>query len=138
MTKLTKKLLVVVLVGVITVCFAAYAWATYEAARAEGNQEAHSDVTEFKALVNGIDEVDVHVCVDIDDGLTEVEAQLIAGTTFIKVMGEYVTHRLDTLTFNDTEMEAHYAWGYDESDMGHVFYMTADLTALQITVNHCF
>ena len=122
----------------IAVSFVAYAWATYEGARAKRNQEAPSDMTKFKAVVNGIKDVDVHVCVDIGDGLTEEEAELIAGTTFIKVMGEYVTHRLGTLTFNDTEIEAHYTWGHDENDMGHVFYMNADLTALQITANHCF
>ena len=136
--KLTKKLLVVALVVAIAVSFAAYAWATYEGARAEENQEAPSDVTKFKAVVNGMKEVDVHVCVNVGDSLTEEEAELIAGTTFIKVMGEYVTHRLDSLTFNDTQIEAHYTWGYNENDMGHIFYMTADLTALQITVNQCF
>jgi hypothetical protein len=78
------------------------------------------------------------VCVDVDDGLTEEEAELIAGTTFIRVMGDRVTHRLDTLVFNDIEMEAHYTWGHDENDMGHVFHMNADLTTLQITVDHCF
>ncbi|NIU38488.1 hypothetical protein GWN65_00515, partial [Candidatus Bathyarchaeota archaeon] len=46
------------------------------------------------------------------------------------VMGEYVTHRLDTLTFDDTQIEAHYTWGHSEIDMGHVFDMTADLTTL--------
>ncbi len=136
--KLTKKLLVVALVVAIAVSFAAYAWATYEGARPEENQEAPSDVTKFTAVVNGMKVVDVYVCVDVGDGLTEEEAELIVGTTFIKVMGEYVTHRLDSLTFNDTQIEAHYTWGYDENDMGHIFDINADLTTLQITVNHCF
>ena len=104
----------------------------------EGTGDTHADVTKFKAVVNGMRDVDVFVCVDISDGLTKKEAELIVGTTFILVMGEYVTHRLDTLTFDDTQIEAHYTWGHNEIDMGHVFDMTADLTALQIAVSHCF
>ena len=122
----------------ITVSFLAYAWvARDEGTRAEKNQEEPSDVTKFKAVVNGMGSLDVFVCVDISDDLTEKEAELIVGTTFILVMGDYVTHRLDTLTFNDIQIEAHYTWGVDENDMGHVFDMTADLTTLQITVSHC-
>ena len=109
-----------------------------EGARAEKNQETPSDVTKFEAVVNGMRSIDVFVCVDISDGLTEKEAELIAGTTFIQVKGEYVWRRLDTLTFDDTQIKAHYAWGYDETDLGHVYDMTADLTTLQITVDHCF
>ena len=137
-TKLRKKLLVVPLMVAIVLSFGAYAWAAYEGARVEKNQEAPSDAISFKAVVNGMRSVDVFVYVDISDGLTEKEAKLIAEATFIQVMGEEVTHRLDTLTFDDTQIEAHYTWGHDENDMGHVFDMTADLTTLQITVSHCF
>lgn len=137
--KLRKKLLVVALMVAIAVSFIAYTWATRdEGARAEKNQETPSDVTKFKAVVNGMSSVDVLVYVDISDGLTKKEAELIAGTTFIQVMGEEVTHQLDTLTFDDTQIKAHYTWGHDENDMGHIFDMTADLTTLQITVSHCF
>ena len=136
--RLRKKLLVVALMVAIAVSFAAYAWATYEGARTEKNQEAPSDVTKFKAVVNGMRDVDVLVHVDISDGLTTEEAELIAEATFIQVMGENVTHQLDTLTFNDTQIKAHYTWGYGENDIGHVFYMNTDLTTLQITVSHCF
>ena len=137
--RLRKKLLVVALMVAIAVSFIAYTWATRdEGARAEKNQETPSDVTKFKAVVNGMSSVDVLVYVDISDGLTKKEAELIAGTTFIQVMGEEVTHQLDTLTFDDTQIKAHYTWGHDENDMGHVFDMTADLTTLQITVLHCF
>ncbi len=101
-------------------------------------EETPSEVTKFETVVNGKSSVDVFVCVNISDGLTEKEAELIAGTTFIQVMGDYVTHRLNTLTFDDTQIEAHYSWGHDENDMGHIFDMTADLTTLQITVSHCF
>ena len=139
MTRLRKKLLVVALMVAIAVSFIAYAWATRdEGARAEKNQETPSDVTKFEAVVNGMRSMDVFVCVNISDGLTEKEAELIAGTTFIQVKGEYVWRRLDTLTFDDTQIKAHYAWGYDETDLGHIYDMTADLTTLQITVDHCF
>jgi len=123
----------------IAVSFIAYAWATRdEGARAEKNQETPSDVTKFEAVVNGMRSMDVFVCVNISDGLTEKEAELIAGTTFIQVKGEYVWRRLDTLTFDDTQIKAHYTWSYDKTDLGHVYDMTADLTSLQITVDHCF
>ena len=137
--KLRKKLLVVALMVAIAVSLVSYAWfARNEGAHAEKNQETSSDVTKFEAVVNGMRSIDVFVCVNISDGLTEKEAELIVGTTFILVMGDYVTDRLDTLIFDDTQITAHYTWGYDENDMGHVFDMTADLTTLQITVSHCF
>ena len=123
----------------ISLPLVAYAWTTKdEGTQTEKNQGTPPDVTEFKAIVNGVKTVDVFVCVNISDGLTEKEAELIVGTTFLLVMGEYITHRLDTLTFNDTEIEAHYTWGHDASDLGHICHITADLTTLQITVNHCF
>jgi len=96
------------------------------------------DVIKLMAVVNGMRYVNVFVRVNISDGLTKEEAEQIAEATFIEVMGEEVTYQLDALTFNDTQIEAHYTWGVDESDMGHIFDMTADLTTLQITVNHCF
>jgi len=137
--RLRKKLLVVAMIAAIAVSLVAYAWATRdEGADAEKKQEAPSDVTKFEAVVNGVRSMDVFVCVNISDGLIEKEAELIAGTTFIQVKGEYVWRRLDALTFDDNQIKAHYAWGYDKTDLGHVYDMTADLTALQITVDHCF
>ena len=144
--RLRKKLLAVAMVVAIAVSFVAYAWVAGDGgADVEKNQEPPSDttdnpsdVTKLSAIVNGMRSVDVFVCVNLTDGLTENEAELIVGTTFILVMGDYVTDRLDTLTFDDTQIEAHYTWGHDENDMGHVFDMTADLTTLQITVSHCF
>ena len=145
--RLRKKLLVVAMIVAIAASFAAYAWITIDIGAGGKNQGAPSDVTEnssdtdvleFKTIVNGMRNVDVFVCVNISDGLTEKEAELIAGTTFIHVKGEYVWRRLDTLTFDDTQIKAHYAWGHDETDLGHIYDMTADLTTLQIIVDHCF
>jgi len=95
------------------------------------------DVIKLMAVVNGMRYVSVFVRVNISDGLTREEAEQIAEATFIAVKGE-VMYQLDTLTFNDTQIEAHYTWGVDESDMGHIFDMAVDLTTLLITVNHCF
>jgi hypothetical protein len=136
--RLRKRLVVVALLAAITIPFVAYAWIEIDKGEQVGkDQESPSDVTEFSATVNGMKSLDVSVCVDISDGLTEKEAELIVGTTFILVMGDHVMDQLDTLVFDDVEITAHYTWGYDENDMGHIFDITADLTTLQITVNHC-
>jgi hypothetical protein len=103
-------------------------------------QSAPSEVTTFKTVINEMWDVDVIVDIDICNGVTRGEAEAIAEATFIEVMAKSwgeVMHRLDTLTYNDTQITAHYTWGLDESDMGHVFDMTADLTTLLITVTHC-
>jgi len=137
--RLSKKLLVVAMMIAVAVSSVAYAWvARDEGTRAKENGETLPGVTKFESLVNGMRNMDVFVCVNISDGLTEKEAELIAGTTFIQVKGEYVWRRLDSLTFDDTQIRAHYAWGYDENHLGHIYDMTADLTTLQITVDHCF
>jgi hypothetical protein len=134
-----KKLLVTAMMIAIAISFAAYALTSRnEGIGAEKNQETLPDVTTFKAVVNSMRNVDVFVCVNTSDGLTEKEAELIVGTTFILVMGDYVTHRLDSLTFDDSQIEAHYTWGHNENDMGHIFDITTDITTLQITVTHCF
>ncbi len=124
---------------VIALPLAAYAWAEIDrGGRAEKEQETSPSATKFKAVINRMRSMDVFVCVNLTNGLTEDEAELIVGTTFIMVMGDYVTDRLDSLIFDDAQITAHYTWGCDENGMGHVFDMTADLTTLQITVSHCF
>ena len=133
-----EKLLVVALMVAIAVSFTAYGvWANQPPSHVTNNP-SDTDMTKFKAVVNGLRDVNVTVGVDISDGVTEEEAEQIAEATFIQVMGEEVLHQLDTLTFNDTQIKAHYTWGVDKNDMGHVFDMTADLTTLLITATHCF
>jgi hypothetical protein len=122
---------------VIAVSFSIYILVASEGVKIENNQGS-SGVTNMRAIVNEKKNVDVLMSIDISDGLTEVEAKLIAELTFIQVMEQNVMHQLDTLTFNDTQITAHYIWGYDENDMGHIFSMDIDLTTLQITVSHCF
>jgi hypothetical protein len=136
---LRKKLVLIALIAAIALSSFAYAWVGKD--NGNGIQETEDDlpsVTQFEVIVNGIRRLDVSVCVNISDGVSYQEAELIAGTTFIYVKGESVWRRLETLTFDDTQIKAHYAWGLNEADLGHVYDMTADLTTLQIVVNHCF
>lgn len=122
----------------IAISISAYALAAHEGEGADNNHEGTSNVTTFKAVVNGMRTVKVPVCIDLRDGVSKNEAELIAEATFTQVMGNNVIHQLDTLSINETQIQAHYTWGYNENDMGHVFEMTVDLTTLQITVSHCF
>jgi len=123
---------------VIAIPFSAYALATFEDVQTEKNQDNHTDLTLFTAVVNGMRSVDVYVPVDLSDGLTEEEAKMIAEVTFNTVMEQNRIHQLDTLTLKEAQMIAHYSWGYDENDLGHIFDMIVDLMTLQITVSHCF
>ncbi len=135
--KLKRTLLIVALILAITVSFSIYILVVSEGVQTEKNQGS-SGVTNMKAIINENRNMDVLVSIDISDGLTEIEAKIIAELTFIQVMEQNVMHQLDTLTFNETQITANYIWGYDENDMGHVFSMDLDLTTLQITVSHCF
>ncbi len=135
--KLKRTLLIVAVILAITVSFSIYILVASEGVQVENNQGS-SGVTNMKAVINEKRNMDVLVSIDISDGLTEIEAKIIAELTFIQVMEQNVMHQLDTLTFNETQITANYIWGYDENDMGHVFSMDLDLTTLQITVSHCF
>ena len=137
--KMRKKLLIIALIAAIAISSFAYAWVGKDAGTsAQEPEDALPSVTKFEVIVNGVKRMDVFVCVNISDGLTQQEVELIAGTTFIHVKGEAVWRRLETLTFDDTQINAHYAWGHNETDLGHIYDMTADLTTLQIVVDHCF
>jgi hypothetical protein len=92
--------------------------------------------TTFEVILNGNEAPDLTVQVDLSNGLTEEETKKIAEVAFIQTIGEKL-HRLDTLIFDDNKITAHYTWGYDENDMGHIFDLTANLTTLKITINHC-
>jgi hypothetical protein len=136
---LRKKLLIIALMAAIAISSFAYAWVGKDDGQdAQEPEDTLPSVTKFEVIVNGVRSLDIFVCVNISDGLTQQEAELIAGTTFIHVKGEAVWRRLETLTFDDTQINAHYAWGHNETDLGHIYDMTADLTTLQIVVDHCF
>ena len=101
------------------------------------NTEDSAPSTTFKVIVNGNEAQDLTAQVDLSNGLTEEEAKKVAEAAFIQTMGEEVLRRLDTITYDDEQITAHYTWGIDENDMGHVFDLNADLCALQITITHC-
>ena len=125
---------------IVAICLPLVAYAKIELDKnvsTEKNEDPSSAVIKFDVVVNGMKNIEVYVCVNLSDGLTEKEAELIAGITFIHVKGEYVWRRLDTLTFDDTQIQANYIWGCSKTDLGHIYNMTADLTTLQITVDHC-
>ena len=101
------------------------------------NTEDPTPSTTFEVIVNGNEATDLTAQVDLSNGLTEEEAKKVAEAAFIQTMGEEVLRRLDTITYDDEQITAHYTWGIDETDMGHVFDLNADLSALQITITHC-
>lgn len=101
------------------------------------NTEDPAASTTFEVIVNGNEAQDLTAQVDLSNGLTEEEAKKVAEAAFIQTMGEEVLRRLDTITYDDEQITAHYTWGIDENDMGHVFDLNADLCALQITITHC-
>ena len=92
--------------------------------------------TRFTAVVNEGRKLDIVVDVDITDGVSEEEAREIAETTFLTVMGN-TTHRLDSIIIEGQLIKAHFIWGVNEEDLGHIFDMTVDLTSLTIIVTHC-
>jgi len=92
--------------------------------------------TTFEVILNGNEAPDLTVQVDLTNGLTEEESKKIAEAAFTRTMGEKL-HRLENMTYDDGYLTAHYIWGYDENDMGHIFDLTADLTTHKITIDHC-
>ena len=93
--------------------------------------------TTFDVILNGNEAVDLTVPVNLRNGCTEEEAKRIPEAAFRRTMGEEVLRRLDALIYDEEQITAHYTWGIDENDMGHVFDLHADLAALQIIITHC-
>ena len=92
--------------------------------------------TTFDVILNGNEAPDLTLQVDLTNGLTEDEAKNIAEAAFVRTL-EGKLHRLDNITYDNQQIVAHYTWGYDENDMGHIFDITAEITKLQITIVHC-
>ena len=92
--------------------------------------------TTFEVILNGNEAPDLTLQVDLINGLTEDEAKNIAEAAFVRTL-EGKLHRLDGITYDNQQIVAHYTWGYDENDMGHIFDITAEITKLQITIVHC-
>jgi len=98
--------------------------------------EASTPSTTFEVILNGNEAPELTIQVDLENGLTEDEAKNIAETAFVRTL-EGKLHRLDSITYDDEQIVAHYTWGYDENDLGHIFDITAELTNLKITIVHC-
>ena len=92
--------------------------------------------TNFEVILNGNKAPDLTIQVDLKDGVTEEEAKKIAEMAFSRTMGDKL-HRLKNISYDSEQITAHYTWGYNEDDMGHIFEVTADLTSLEITITHC-
>ena len=98
--------------------------------------EEHTPSTTFEVILNGNEVPDLTIQVDLTNGLTEDEAKDIVEAAFIRTL-EGKLHRLDSITYDNQKIVAHYIWGYDENDMGHIFDITAEITKLKITIVHC-
>jgi hypothetical protein len=101
------------------------------------NSQGSIPLTTFEVVVNENQVTDLIVPVDLTKSLTEEEAEKIANAAFIHVKGENTLFLLDSITFNDQKIVAHYIWGVNENDLSHIFDLTADLTSRQIEVTHC-
>ena len=123
---------------VLAIPFSVYVLAAVGDGQPEVNPNAPSDLTTFTAIVNGMRNVRVEVPVDIDDGVTTEEAEVIVEVTFTTVMGSHRVHHVESLTLTGDQLVAHVTWGYDVNDLSHVFHMVVDVTPRLITVSHCF
>ena len=101
------------------------------------NSEGAIPSATFEVVVNENQFTDIIVPIDLTKSLTEEEAEKIANAAFIHVKGENTLFLLDSITFNDQKIVAHYIWGVNENDLSHIFDLTADLTSRQIEVTHC-
>jgi len=91
----------------------------------------------FNVTVNEIKAPDLTVQIVLNDGLNEAEARKIIEAAFVQTMGNQTIHELETLNQNEKTITAHYIWGIDESDLGHIFDLTVDLDNQTITITHC-
>ena len=101
------------------------------------NSQGSIPFATFEMVVNENQVADLIVPIDLTESLTRERAEKIANAAFIHVKGENTLFLLDSITFNDQEIVAHYIWGINENDMSHIFDLTADLTSLKIEVTHC-
>ncbi len=133
-----RTLLGVFLILVLAIPCSIYVLAATSEGQPNVNPEDSSNLTTFTAVVNAMRNVSVEVPVDIDDGVTREEAEVITEITFTTVMGPNRVHHVESLTLTGDQLIAHATWGYDANDLSHVFHMIVDFTTRQITVSHCF
>ena len=95
-----------------------------------------AQLVEFKVVVNGQRQELVYVSVNLDDGLSREECELIAEKVFTGIMGDTM-HRLDELSVDGSSVNIGYTWGVNEGDMGHFFDISGDVASHTLTVTHC-
>ncbi|MEJ2280647.1 MAG: protease complex subunit PrcB family protein [Candidatus Bathyarchaeota archaeon] len=93
--------------------------------------------TTFSLILNGNTSPALTVNIDLTDGLTKEEAKQIVESSFIEALGDRVLRRLDNMNYDNKQITAHYTWGYDENDLGHILDIKANLEKLEINVDHC-
>lgn len=93
-------------------------------------------LVEFRVIVNGQREVILNIPIDLNNGLTREDCELIAERVFTEIMGD-VIHKLDKLSVDGSKMDASYTWGINESDMGHFFDISGNFVLHTLTVTHC-
>ncbi len=133
-----RTLLGVFLMLVLAIPCSVYVLAAVGDGQPDVNPEDPSDQTTFTALVNGMRNVSIEVPVDIDDGVTKEEADVIVEVTFTTVMDPDRVYQVESLTLTGDQLRADVTWGYDANDLGHVFHMIVDFASRLITVSHCF
>lgn len=101
------------------------------------NSQGSIPLSTFEVVVNGNQVTDLIVPIDLTESLTEDTAEKIANATFVHAKGENTLFMLDSISFTDQEIVAHFIWGVNEEDLSHVFDLTADLISLRIEVTHC-
>ena len=93
-------------------------------------------LVEFNVSVNEQKEVILYIPVDLNDGISKEDCELIAEKVFTEIMGDAM-HRLDKLSINGSKMDASYTWGINENDMSHFFDISGDVASHALTVTHC-
>lgn len=92
---------------------------------------------QFVVVVNEGRKFDLSVDVDVSDGISREEAEVIGERVFVAVLGSEVLRRLDSISFEKDLVTIHYTWGYDEQDLGHFLEAVVDPSSLTIKVTHC-
>jgi len=93
--------------------------------------------TRFTVVVNEGRRFDLSVDVDLGDGVSKGEAEVIGERVFVAVLGSEVLRRLDSISLEKDLITIHYTWGFNEQDLAHFLEAVVDPSSLTIRVTHC-
>ena len=119
--------------AVVVAGLAGFAWLS-GLPRSDVEGEVHKT---FSLVVNGGSRGSINLLVPRNAGFTNSQAVRVSEEVFVTVMGSNVIHRLDEISVEGNLIRAHYTWGVNESDMGHVYDMTLNVITLTIDITHC-